>query len=130
MTEGDELKREKNRMAILALRRLIATALASAAFTSTAAQAQAPVPSPTTTEFDGTWNALISCPPFKIGGAYSHKFGMTVKNGFAHGGWGVEGQKDSIAFTGQIKPDGTVTMVAKGLTGDTKANIGGEQPGV
>ena len=80
-----------------------------------AATAQAPTPPPI--EFDGLWQVTQDCPVLEKAPGYSRQFGMVVKNGFARAQWGTEGTADSMTLSGQIRPDGTATLVTNGLTG-------------
>jgi hypothetical protein len=55
---------------------------------------------------------------------YSHTFMATVTNSRFYGGWGVRGNIDSVMFDGVIATDGSVTLTATGLTGNTIYNAG------
>ena len=80
-------------------------------------------------QFDGPWTVTQACPDHNGAKGYKNKYRMTVTDGFARALWGKEGTPDSLALTGKIQPDGSVTLVGKGLTGDAKYNLGGGPAG-
>jgi hypothetical protein len=82
----------------------------------TSATAQTP-PAKVATEFDGLWQVIQDCSPHENMPGYHNEYQMVVQNGFARARWGTEGAVDSLLLNGQIRPDGTATMVANGLTG-------------
>ena len=52
-----------------------------------------------------------------------------MKDGFLRGIHGTEGIPDSRRIEGQIRPDGSATLDAKGLTGDPKYSVKRTQKG-
>jgi hypothetical protein len=95
----------------------------------TIAMAQTQAAPNTTTEFDGLWSVVQDCPASGTAKSYSLRYGMAVKNGFVRAQYGSEGKPNSFTITGQIKSDGTVTLVLNGLTGDSDRTAGNVPPG-
>jgi len=118
-----------------------ARAIAAAATKSTDASVGTPavVPSarnPVAAEggagrFDGTWNVTIDCPKHADGAfGYVYELVAQVKDGFLRGEQGTEGAPGSLRLQGNIQPDGSAKLDAKGLTGDPKYNVKSVSSGV
>ncbi len=73
--------------------------------------------------FDGTWEVTVSSPPQGEALGYTMKFLATVKDGLLHGQFGTPGTGPCLALEGNINPDGTAVLTARGLTGDPRFNI-------
>lgn len=77
------------------------------------------------TPFDGTWSVIITCAASQDGAAgYTLRFMAGVKGGLLHGETGVRGQAGSLSLDGQIQPDGTALLSARGMTGNPDYTIG------
>ncbi len=77
------------------------------------------------TSFDGTWSVIITCAASQDGAAgYTLRFAASVKGGFLHGETGVRGQAGSLSLEGQIQPDSTALLSARGMTGNPDYTIG------
>ena len=81
--------------------------------------------------FDGTWNVTIDCPKHSDGAlGYVYELVAQVKDGYLRGEQGTEGAPGSLKLQGEIQPDGSARLDAKGLTGDPKYNVKGVSSGV
>ena len=60
---------------------------------------------------------------------YTLQFVAQVKDGFLRGDQGTEGAAGWFRLKGDIQPDGTARLDAKGVTGDPKFNPKGVQKG-
>lgn len=79
--------------------------------------------------FDGIWSVTLTCPTAPDGATgYSFYFAARVKDGVLHGERGTRGQSGWLALDGQLQPDGTAILFAKGLTGPTNYNVGRVPP--
>ena len=69
------------------------------------------------THFDGKWNVAVSCAPTTEGAAqYKIDFDAQVKDGFLLGERFSEGKPGWLRLQGSIRPDGSATLDAKGMT--------------
>jgi hypothetical protein len=73
--------------------------------------------------FDGSWGVYMACPRTTDAAPYFKQFAASVKGGVMHGEFGVAGKSASMALDGTIRPDGSATLDAHGLTGPTQYNI-------
>ena len=81
--------------------------------------------------FDGMWNVTIVCQKHPDGASgYTVHYIALVKDGFLRATYGTEGTANSLRLQGDIQPDGSAKLDAKGLTGDPKFNIKGTPSGV
>ena len=81
--------------------------------------------------FDGMWNVTTVCGKHPDGASgYTLQYVAQVKDGFLRGTYGTEGTANSLRLQGDIQPDGSAKLDAKGLTGDPKFNIKGAPSGV
>jgi class 3 adenylate cyclase/F0F1-type ATP synthase membrane subunit b/b' len=81
--------------------------------------------------FDGMWNVTVECSKAADGAlGYKHKFVAKVKDGILRGEYGTEGNPSWLRLQGDIQPDGTAKLDAKGLTGDPKFNVKSAQKGI
>ena len=96
---------------------LVSTAIALA-FASAATGAD------NATRFDGTWDTTLSCSNSTGALGYSFQFPSTVKDGVLHGQKGDEGKPGWLQLDGNIQPDGTAKLYAKGLVGAKEYAVG------
>ena len=61
---------------------------------------------------------------------YVYELVAQVKDGYLRGEQGTEGAPGSLKLHGEIQPDGSARLDAKGLTGDPKYNVKGVSSGV
>ena len=81
--------------------------------------------------FDGLWNVTIDCPKHSDGAlGYVYELVAQVRDGFLRGEQGTEGSPGSLKLQGEIQPDGSARLDAKGLTGDPKYNVKSVSSGV
>jgi len=89
-----------------------------------------PVSSGNAGRFDGKWNVTVACPKSDDGAlGYTLEFVAQVKDGFLRGERGSEGSPSWLRYQGEIQPDGSAKLSAKGLTGDPKFSITNAQTG-
>jgi hypothetical protein len=74
--------------------------------------------------FDGTWDTTLSCSNTQGALGYSFEFLSTVKDGVLHGEKGDEGKPGWLQLDGNIAPDGTAKLYAKGLVGGQEYAVG------
>ena len=74
--------------------------------------------------FDGIWNTTVSCSNTAGALGYSFQFLSTVKDGVLHGEKGAEGKPGWLQLEGNIQPDGTAKIYAKGLVGAREYAVG------
>jgi F0F1-type ATP synthase membrane subunit b/b' len=104
---------------------------AAAAPASLAADKSSHASSGSAARFDGMWNVTIVCQKHPDGASgYTLRFLAQVKDGLLRGVHGTEGTANSLILQGDIQPDGSAKLDAKGLTGDPKFNPKGTQSGV
>jgi hypothetical protein len=83
-----------------------------------AAQAQ-------TAAFDGTWNVKLSCPRAQDGAkGYSRVFVAAVKNGHLLSVSGKEGEPGWQTLHGQIRPDGSASLILDGIVKNADYAVG------
>ncbi|MEP7181844.1 MAG: adenylate/guanylate cyclase domain-containing protein [Betaproteobacteria bacterium] len=82
------------------------------------------------TAFDGTWSVTVVCPVAADGAAgYRLEFVAQVTAGHLLAVHGTEGNQDSLRVAGDIRPDGSALLIARGRTGDPKYSVGRVQTG-
>lgn len=74
--------------------------------------------------FDGTWDTTVSCSNASGALGYSFQFSSTVKDGVLHGEKGGKGKPGWLRLQGNIQPDGTAKIYAKGLVGAQEYAVG------
>jgi hypothetical protein len=74
--------------------------------------------------FDGKWLTTLSCPAYGNAMGFSWHWVSTVKDGGLHGLYGTAGQPASIQIDGNIAPNGTASLFAKGHTGAKQYVVG------
>jgi hypothetical protein len=74
--------------------------------------------------FDGKWDTTVSCTNAAGALGYSFQFVSTVKSGALHGEKGKEGKPGWLRIDGNIQPDGTAKLYAKGLVGAQEYAVG------
>jgi hypothetical protein len=74
--------------------------------------------------FDGTWDTTVSCSNAAGAMGYSFQFSSTVKGGELRGEKGDEGKPGWLQIQGNIQPDGTAKLYAKGLVGAQEFAVG------
>ncbi|MBS0522556.1 MAG: hypothetical protein JSS04_02890 [Proteobacteria bacterium] len=74
--------------------------------------------------FDGDWTVLQVCEVTHEGArGYTWRYAATVKDGYFAGQYRTEGQSPSMSLKGLIKADGTASLVARGISGDSDHNL-------
>lgn len=74
--------------------------------------------------FDGAWSVLEVCETTSEGArGYTWRFDADVKNGHLVGQYRNKGQSPSMTLDGQIRPDGTATLHAQGISADAEHNV-------
>jgi hypothetical protein len=99
---------EPDRMRLLILAAFIATAGATAA----------------SSDFEGTWNTVLSCENTSGAMGYSFRFPSVVKRGVLHGEKGAKGKPGWLQLDGKIESDGSAKLYADGLVGASDAAVG------
>jgi class 3 adenylate cyclase len=80
--------------------------------------------------FDGTWTVTNVCTPTADGAqGFKYDFVAHVKDGYLRGDRGKEGSADWLRLEGQIQPDGSARLDARGTTGDPKYSVKGVAKG-
>jgi hypothetical protein len=74
--------------------------------------------------FDGTWETTVSCSNTEGALGYSFQFTSTVKDGVLHGEKGTAGKPGWLQLQGNVQPDGTAKIHAKGLVGAQEYAVG------
>jgi hypothetical protein len=77
-----------------------------------------------TRKFDGNWSVTLDAKVFKnpdgsTAQPFVSHFSATVKDGIFHGEKKTRGKPDFLELNGKIAADGTATLVATGISGDT-----------
>jgi class 3 adenylate cyclase len=76
--------------------------------------------------FDGTWTVTNVCTATADGAqGFKYDFVAKVKDGYLRGDRGTEGNADWLRLQGQIQPDGSAMLDARGTTGDPKYSMKG-----
>ena len=74
--------------------------------------------------FDGTWSVLQVCEKTSEGAlGYTWRYDAEVKDGHLVGQYRNKGQSPSMTLDGQIRPDGSATLQAQGISADAEHNI-------
>jgi hypothetical protein len=74
--------------------------------------------------FDGSWSVLEVCETSPEGArGYKWTYPATVKDGYFVGQYRQEGQSPSMSLKGMIRPDGSASLIAHGISGDSDHNI-------
>lgn len=77
------------------------------------------------TRFDGNWAVTLVCQATADGAKpYTWQFPAQVRDGGMRGQHGTPGQAYSMTLEGTIRPDGSATMTASGLTGSASTTLG------
>jgi len=87
-----------------------------------------PVVADAATRFDGKWETVLTCEPFKDARGFSWEFTSEVKDGKLRGVYGIEHQSASIRIEGPIAEDGTAQLMAAVWTGDKVYVPGNDTP--
>ena len=77
-----------------------------------------PVIADATSRFDGKWETVLTCEPFKDARGFSWEFTSEVKDGKLRGVYGTEHLPASIRIEGPIAEDGSAQLAATVWTGD------------
>src|SRR6185295_1908652 len=73
--------------------------------------------------FEGEWSVLQVCETTQEGAkGFTWRYGATVKNGHFVGQYRNTGQSPSMTLDGQIKPDGSASLSARGISGSADYN--------
>jgi hypothetical protein len=79
------------------------------------------VPEPDKLRFDGSWTGMLVCASTGAGlKSWSYALNGKVTNAVFRAERGQIGKPGSETFIGTIEPDGTATIIQKGLTGDSR----------
>jgi hypothetical protein len=79
--------------------------------------------------FDGAWSVLQDCNSTQEGArGYTWRYDAIVKNGHLVGQYRSKGQRPSLTLEGQVKPDGSASLIAKGISASSDYNIGFAPP--
>jgi hypothetical protein len=78
--------------------------------------------------FDGEWTTVLSCAPAVGALPYTYRFTSTVKDNVLHGERGVKGLPGWLTLDGQIMPDGSADIRARGLVGKARYAVGERPP--
>lgn len=74
--------------------------------------------------FDGQWSVLQVCETSPEGArGYKWAYPATVTDGYFVGQYRQEGQSPSMSLKGMIKADGSATLTARGISGDSDHNV-------
>jgi hypothetical protein len=79
--------------------------------------------------FDGQWASTMSCPATAKALGYTFDFITQVNGAHLHAQHGAEGAPASMSLDGNIEPDGSALLDAKGYTGLPAYNHGIGPPG-
>lgn len=72
---------------------------------------------------DGEWAVLQVCEPTQEGArGFTWRYGATLKNGHFIGQYRNPGESPSMTLEGQVKPDGTASLTARGISGSADFN--------
>jgi hypothetical protein len=83
-----------------------------------------PLASATAATFDGSWSIVEVCEASVEGArGYTWRFEAVVKEGHLVGQYRTKGQSPSMTLQGNIRPDGTATLSATGISGDADHNV-------
>jgi hypothetical protein len=102
----------------------IMTLVAGLLVSAGAAQADPP-----NAPFDGDWTTVVTCAPAVGALPYTYQFTSTVRNGVLHGERGAKGLPGWLSLDGQIMPDGSADIRARGLVGKARYAVGDRPPG-
>jgi hypothetical protein len=80
-------------------------------------------------KFDGTWDTTISCSNTEGARGYSFTFPSVVKDGRLLGGKGTPRQPGWLELKGDILPNGSARLYARGLVGASQVAVGHLPPG-
>ena len=80
--------------------------------------------------FDGQWATTMSCPATAKALGYRFDFVAQVNGAHLHAQYGAEGAPASMSLDGNIEPDGSALIDAKGYSGTSAFNHGTGPPGV
>jgi hypothetical protein len=78
--------------------------------------------------FDGDWNVTLTCPkdPASRSG-YTYRFPVEIQQSMLHGEHGTPGAGGWLTLDGTIEPDGSATLIARGLA-NSPAHANGATP--
>lgn len=79
--------------------------------------------------FDGDWTTVVTCAPAVGALPYTYHFTSTVKGSVLHGERGARGVPGWLSLDGQIMPDGSADIRARGLVGKARYAVGERPPG-
>jgi hypothetical protein len=74
--------------------------------------------------FDGIWSVIEICDTSPEGArGYQWTYPATVKDGYFAGQYRQEGQSPSMSLKGMIKPDGSASLIAHGISASSDYNV-------
>jgi hypothetical protein len=74
--------------------------------------------------FDGKWTTIVSCPPAEGAGSFTLLVDADVKDGVFSGEKGDKGKPGWFSLTGNVRADGTVELVARGIVNSARLAAG------
>ena len=87
-------------------------------------QKPAPAPPPSRAGFDGVWRVTVDCPRHEDGAeGYTVELPAEIKDGALRSEVGTEGNPGWLLLRGDIQPDGSALLHAKGLTADPRLSV-------
>jgi len=87
-----------------------------------------PIVADAASRFDGKWETVLTCEPFKDARGFSWQFTSEVKDGKLRGVYGTEHLPASIRVEGPIADDGSAQLIATVWTGDKVYVPGNDTP--
>lgn len=74
--------------------------------------------------FDGKWTTIVTCPPAEGAGSFTLLVDADVKGGVFSGEKGDKGKPGWFSLAGNVLPDGTVQLVARGIVNSARLAAG------
>jgi hypothetical protein len=74
--------------------------------------------------YDGKWTTIVTCPPAEGAGSFTLLVDADVKGGVFSGEKGDKGKPGWFSLTGNVLPDGTVQLVARGIVNSARLAAG------
>jgi hypothetical protein len=81
------------------------------------------------TGFDGFWQTTVVCEKKGDVSGWSTSFIGRVKDSVYHGHVGEDGKPGWTTYDGAVERDGSVEIIQKGFTGDSRSTLGHVSPG-
>jgi hypothetical protein len=74
--------------------------------------------------FDGKWTAIVTCPPAEGAGNFTLLVDADVNGGVFSGEKGDKGKPGWYSLTGNVRSDGTIELVARGIVNSSRLAAG------